>query len=729
MENAIYDNARRAIAAARQNVRDKALSSAFVELRKAAAASPALLPRIDRLEAEYFYMLRFVAAGNDVSDLAANTAATAAGVETLLRIIERTVKADTEPTIFAGMLRYARRRPEENLESLISDYLAELDNVRNDTASLTDTGRRKNLERMASDIFNRLWIETGISTDERTLLSSILADDTIPAYDRVLWLNAIGLSLLDSPDDAYLGLLAEARQSGEAILSTAAAVWFVLAVNAIDSDSNDIDGARIADMTSSHPEDIPTVILEWCRSLGTDSISQSLNINTDPRLREIGRKFNEKLRNADPEKLDELMMNSEWLTENIGSEGFDSMKNFIDAQRNGDDVFMATLGKMRSFPFFGTLSNWFLPFHTAHSALAPVVDGEGAALAETIAIMPNLCDSDKFALLLSMAQTPAQMRDAALAAMSQQMHSAMNSDEMQEMIGRLSPDNRRVLINNHIKNIYRFFNLFHARGEFRNILASPPSLLTEGASYGGTMEEIADTLFRLRRYREAAEAYRIAAADGTLPVKALQKQGYACELSGMQEKAVEIYNDILTVMPGDKWTIIRLASTLLCRKDAAAALELLKPYEDSNSEDIEFLSLLAAAYTSLNRWTEAANIYHNIDYIQPENNNSAKGDLAWALTLAGDYEAADIFFDRADDDIINKRRHALMMWLAGRRHEAAVMMAKATENDDIRTLSPEKAFGKEIRYIKENIAGGDTVDLLLETARYARHGGTFGSIL
>ncbi|MDE6197455.1 MAG: hypothetical protein K2F91_06280, partial [Muribaculaceae bacterium] len=93
------------------------------------------------------------------------------------------------------------------------------------------------------------------------------------------------------------------------------------------------------------------------------------------------------------------------------------------------------------------------------------------------------------------------------------------------------------------------------------------------------------------------------------------------------------------------------------------------------------------------------------------------------------YEAADIFFDRADDDIINKRRHALMMWLAGRRHEAAVMMAKATENYDIRTLSPEKAFGKEIRYIKENIAGGDTVDLLLETARYARHGGTFGSIL
>ena len=63
------------------------------------------------------------------------------------------------------------------------------------------------------------------------------------------------------------------------------------------------------------------------------------------------------------------------------SVSFDAIKGFMEAQANGDDVYMDTLGHMRQFPFFHNVANWFLPFHTSHSELADVTDGEGAAIA------------------------------------------------------------------------------------------------------------------------------------------------------------------------------------------------------------------------------------------------------------------------------------------------------------------------------------------------------------
>ena len=88
-----------------------------------------------------------------------------------------------------------------------------------------------------------------------------------------------------------------------------------------------------------------------------------------------------------PEKIEEALRNGEW-GGSIDVSGFEKIKDFIEAQNRGDDVYMATLGKMRQFPFFNNIPNWFLPFHAGHSALAEVTDGEGLAFADTVGKMP-----------------------------------------------------------------------------------------------------------------------------------------------------------------------------------------------------------------------------------------------------------------------------------------------------------------------------------------------------
>ena len=208
---------------------------------------------------------------------------------------------------------------------------------------------------------------------------------------------------------------------------------------------------------------------------------------------------------------------------------------------------MGTLGKMRHFDFFNTLSNWFLPFHTAHSSLAPVVDGEGAALADTVSAIPVLCDSDKYAMLLSMTQIPSGMAAGSMATLSQQMMSLTNTDEFAEMRKAVENQPRRALINNEIKNIYRFFMLHKSRNEFADTLSRAPgrdtiALIAEGNT--DAAGEIADMLFAADCHADAAGIYGI--IRDKLSAMQLHRYAKAAAIAGRTKLAESIYRDLLS---------------------------------------------------------------------------------------------------------------------------------------------------------------------------------------
>ncbi len=717
----------------RLNLNSGLLARAFSHLRAASRISSDLSRASESLEARYFYMLRFIAGNNDMPDLEATLASIKADMRTLLHRIETETEAALDTTMASAQLRYARMRPEETLASLISDYLAELDRLKTDTLALTDTRRRAPLERLASDIFLRIWVEFPVSEETSGLLESIITDGTLPLHDRVMWLASLGLALQRYPIEDYFRILLAAHASEEELLSTTAAVWTVLSIR--ENLGADIDVSKLEDVATqlidTHPDDIANVVAEWVRSLGTEQVSKEFREEIEPRLRGMGREFDSKLRDLDPEKAQEMLMNPEWLSEGISSEGFDSIKRFAEAQQKGDDVFMDTLGKIRSFDFFNTMGHWFLPFHPAHSSLAPVVDGEGAAIADTIARMPVLCDSDKYALLLTIAQTPAQMRSAALEAMSAQMYQASSSEEFQQMLNQASRLSRRALINNSVKNIYRFFRLFRAAAEFKDTLSKLPLTSFFGnylAFAPDTELEIADSLFSTRRYDQACELY--SAIDTITPLDAphLRKAGFAKEMTGLVDEATEYYTRALALVPGDVWTALRLASAYDGSGQTQLAADTLLPLMEENSTNREYLDMLAHIYKRLGRWDDVVGVYHNIDYVLPEDDNSVKGDLAWALTVAGDYDMAEDMFSRAPVTPATMHRHAVLMWLTGRRPEAVALSAKADalaqQSGDSQT-----AFDMGLDYIIENHAGASTLPLMDEIGRYQRYGSDFGNII
>ena len=98
-------------------------------------------------------------------------------------------------------------------------------------------------------------------------------------------------------------------------------------------------------------------------------------------------------------------------------------------------------------------------------------------LFEMIVSAPMFCNSDKFSVILSLAQVP----EAQIRMMTDQIRA--HSDQMTRMnIDKLNSGTkaREVIANKFVQDLYRFFKLFRRKGEFKdpfntslNLIAHP----------------------------------------------------------------------------------------------------------------------------------------------------------------------------------------------------------------------------------------------------------------
>lgn len=723
-----------AIKSARACLEQGLLAEAFSYLAVGVKIDSRLARDADALEGRYFYMLRFLSSNNDVPDLEQILRAVYKEFDNILSRLEMAVIADENQGPLGAQLRYMALRPEETLESLVSDYLAELEAVRTDTAALTDTTRRSGLERLASDIFMRIWAELPKIDDSVGLVESLLIDETVPVYDRALWTAAIGLVNLQHFTVERARMLVRVYAGADNNrLAVVALVWNVIAINynLPEFEPGQFNEVKTDIFPEYDPADIGAAVTELARSLGTEDFARKFKETIEPELRDLGRAVSEKFSNINPEKADEMLMDPEWLSSDMGTKGFDSLKSFTEAQQSGADVFMTSLGKMRMFPFFSNMSNWFLPFHTANSALAPVVDGEGAAIADTVSNMPMICDSDKYALLLSLAATPESLRAKAMEAMTAQIYNASQMPGYQEAFGSDMNSDRRTLVTSYVHNLYRFFTQFHKGKEFPNPLAAEPTidLFSDFINFEDCKENIAtvaDILFASKHYASAFAWYQELEADRKLDNARRRKMVFAAEMSH-RYLAVEMYKALLDIDPSDLWAAMRLASCMLGDDNAVGAYTVLEPFQPNNSDNKELLRLLATAYMRAGKYAEALDTLHNLDYLLNEGDCSAKGDIAWAMALCGDIAGALKVYETSDDTPLTQARRALVMWLGGERRACLEIMATLAG----RGVEFEKIglYDNAYSYLLDNAHGGLSLSQIPDALRYKIYGSKFGNLL
>ncbi len=646
----------------------------FETLRKLAAhpAAAGYRQHIDALEARFFYMLRYLVGAPADTDVTAEYNATAKAVRRIADEIVFDIHAADDPSLFWSTVRFVRMRPDDSLESLMADYLVEHKRLSTDVTALTDTGSHKTLELIASDIFNLLWIAPAFDGELSQSAMAFLTDGDIPQYDRRMWVAAVGLGLMRRWDSERAEFLKALCAEGDIYIASTAKVWLALAIGRIaDTDDDAIADVKrfIEDLDSDVVADITDIIIEKIRSEGADALSNEYRRTMGKELNELGKRF------ASAGDASDFAVRSDAAMADMPEGTFDRLKQFNEAAMAGDDVLYGTLGAMRSSPFFGKVSNWFLPFHPGHSALAPVVDTEGIALAEVLVAMPMLTDGDKFALVLSAAEAPEHMRRQMLEATAGPLASLFDDADAREALDRMGEDCTAAKIyNTLVRDVFRFATRFVKAGEVIGNYKSDYLALT-----------MFDNAIMADRWRKAVTQLTkngnintaIMLLNYIFPLndnlEALLLKGRLYELEHKGESAFTAYHGALMVDS----SCLEAAMGVVRHADdgvwSASLADILAPFADSGDDSPEFLEFAGMACMHNEDFDGAARYFQHLDFVLPEKDVRAKRLLGSAFLAARDFDAATDAFGAIGintDNVESILDHGLALWLAGRRAEA-----------------------------------------------------------
>ena len=336
-----------------------------------------------------------------------------------------------------------------------------------------------------------------------------------------------------------------------------------------------------------------------------------------------------------------------------------SVRRMADMQRQGADIYFGGFSQMKRFPFFNDICNWLLPFYPQHPGIAAIWNNNKShRFLKAITRMGAFCDSDKYSFVLAFEQVlghlphnVVQMIEQGEAAMP--VGGEVTADEQQQPAFI-----RRV----YLQNLYRFFRLFPARGEFRNPFGSeegteipPRGILFFASSLMGTQQMVAQTMAVARFLLKRHQWHQAAAVLLNIPKELHDYQYYMMMGTVTQHlpehtrlSMHECYHKALECKPDSEKAQAGLARALFNNQAYEDALEvyerLLAAYPDHRVYQLN----AAVCMANLERADEALKLLYRLSY-QDADDIAVNRVLAWTLTLAGKYEQADKLYCKIID--------------------------------------------------------------------------------
>lgn len=625
--------------------------------------------QIDELENRFFYFLRFIADGNtgDVSEFR----------NKMLDIVRQVCVAERRGRNDAcgAQLRFESLRPEESLESLVSDYLAEAHRLRTDTAALTSAQCRARLDRLAADIFNRLWVSAWLSDDVFRLLDSIIDDDDVSPVHRELWINGIGLALLELPGYAFecgdmqpfVELLIHARDSHNRRISVAAFAWLFFTVYFSQSRHVRVPIADIAKKLADDP--LMSCMFEQM-------------VHTYRGLAEYDDEAGADLQSDMASFMSKLKFGPDGLPDpgSLDAADIERLQSMIAGQSKGGDFFAGLLGKNRDFPFFANLANWFLPFDASHSSLADLTDGEGAAVADMLKDGVALADSDKYAMLLSLCAAPASMRNMMVSNMVDALMSIRNTPEFDALANGGFQESDEMLLANFMHGIARFIKNYKGIKEMMLY-----EFVDEELDFFGflSFDNFHDLCLNAARVA-LHSGYRFYALHNLRDYadERLSKEDWLEIFKGRETELLPLVSCVKEGIIVDFDVIVAVFAYLLDKlselgrefdaydEDLDYIAEELAGYDLVSGDYDDVIGLLARYYMKKHDYAKAEEMLHTLMYKKPESEREVCESLGIIAFESGEPDHALRYLEQSESNDRVLFYRAMSLWLLGRRREA-----------------------------------------------------------
>lgn len=607
-------------------------------------SSATALDRIRSIAQSYEFLSRYALDGIDdpsrermLADIAASLLGVAVG-------LKRESLALQAPSLYFNVLRTNRLRPEaDRLHRYVDRYLA----ISGQIAAAMLAGDapvqlRTEAETIEKAVFEYVWTAFPLDkSDVRTILS-LVADETLPTHFRQQLVGAIFLGLDSWFDEQRITLLADIYDtvkdenvSLKALTSLVLALW--IHRDAMFSSRLTDRMAALIDSHNGVASDIREVVMQIIRTRDTDRITRKITEEVIPEMMKLRPDIEKSMKNQSPEAMLDPEANPEW-EEMLEKSGVaERLRELQELQEDGADVMMSTFGRLKTFPFFNDIVNWFTPFHADHTVVTSVTNGPSAILGTMMESSPMFCDNDKYSFILSVSQIPEAQRRM----LEGQIEASVSQFQMMQAASTVTAADRRShIIRNYTRDLYRFFKLFRRKGEFEDPFVRPlnPSripLTGDVLESEELLSIIGQFYFSNRYWQEAVEIMTRYADRYGATAELLQKTGYSLQQQGLHAEALEQFRRSEMLGDSSRWLMRRMAVSLRALGRYDEELDCLRRLEVSDPDDFRLALNIGRTLMKLGRYDEAMKYFYKVEYSTPGKTGRL---MAWSSFMTGDYD-------------------------------------------------------------------------------------------
>ena len=334
--------------------------------------------------------------------------------------------------------------------------------------------RKAKMEKLTADhyaymkqLFNALLVAPMWNDRRAADFADLLLSPTIDRDDALLLVSAVMLATMNVNDPYKWDMLAEVYvRATDKVLKMRALVGWVLSLPfnprgpRLFPFVQERIKAMLADKTTlKQLLDMQMQMLFCCNA---DADNEEIQRNIMPTL--IKNTNLQMTRLGIVEKEDDPM--KDIMDPNAAERDMEEMerkyRKMMDMQKQGSDIYFGGFSKMKTFPFFHDLCNWFAPFNAAHPALGAARERlAGSTFLNKLMENGPFCDSDKYSFALAIAQIMDRMPD--------NVKEMLNSDAtFGPTVSKDEQEDPAYICRSYLQSLYRFFRLYRSKRDFLN---------------------------------------------------------------------------------------------------------------------------------------------------------------------------------------------------------------------------------------------------------------------
>ncbi|MGL4331598.1 MAG: tetratricopeptide repeat protein [Bacteroidales bacterium] len=501
-------------------------------------------------------------------------------------------------------------------------------------------------EEEVSQLFEAIWTSVHSKT-EKDFYDQIFSEDYLPAESRALLISAITLSFFSFYNDDKARVIIKLCRVKNPLIRSRALVSLLILLNQHQGvlkffPSTD-NAVRLLLEEEPLQKELQDIILDFYRTRETDAINRKMTEEILPEMLKMAKSSNSGQINKSEDEFDEH--NPEW--DMMSKSGISKKLEELSAlQLEGADVFLSTFSGLKTYPFFYSIANWFLPFSSSHSIIDRIFPNDKTMGTGVLSIMlrsTSLCNSDKFSFSLSIEQMPASQRNI-LAEQFSGAASELSQDELKETLMKHAHE-PQTIARHYIQDLYRFFTLHNQRASFRTIFDKPLIFFKNSYLHAVThteemMNRIVAYHFKKNFYAEASTVLQdyltIYKPNGEI----YQQIGYCQEQFGNLDEALKAYLKAEFFTPESVWNLRRIASIYEKREQYERAAEYYRRALEIKPDNINLTAHYAQCLYELKNYDESLKHYFKIDYIKDGDPRAWRG-IFWNSLMSGKYEQAE----------------------------------------------------------------------------------------